>query len=152
MHQIRLEELNTQCSRCGGLVPYWGDSCTVCGHVAHPPHRLRIMGGLYLVLGLGLSGAIIYLMVVLAGIIRHSSDPHATVRFNGTPLQVVMIYGILTFPLLVGFTLLVTGLWQLWYGRRNLKLVRLAFIWFYVLIGGAVLIQGAELLRFLTSR
>ena len=152
MDEIRLEELNIRCSRCGGLVPFWGDSCLSCGQVAHPPHRLRIMGGIYLVIGLGLSGAIIYLMVLIAGIIRHSSDAHATTRFNGTPAQVVMIFGVLTFPLLVGFTLIVTGVWQLRYGRRNLKLVRLAFIWLYVLIGASLLPFGADLLRFLTHR
>lgn len=152
MHRIQLETLNTQCKRCGGLVPYWGDSCQRCGQVAHPPHRLRIMGGLYLVLGLGLSGVMVYLMVLIAGIIRHSGDPHATVRYTGNPLQVVMIFGIMSVPLLVGVTLIVTGIWQLRYGRRNLKLVSLAFVWFYLLIGAAVIIRGGELIRYLMHR
>lgn len=138
-----LEDLNTNCKSCGGLVPFWGDSCLRCGLQAHPPWRLRVRGGIYLVLGLGLCGGIGYLMVVIANIMQHSGDPHATVRFNDTPAQAMGIFAVLWVVMLVGLTVLVTGVWQIRYGRRNLKLVRIAMSW-YVLIWVAYLVSRLD--------
>jgi hypothetical protein len=152
MPDIQLDQLNATCDRCGGVVPYWGDSCSRCGKVVHPPHRLRIMGGIYLLVGAGLSGVMVYIIYVLAYIMRHSRDPGAKVHFNGNALQAVMVFAILSVPLLVGVTLVLTGLWQLRYGRRNLKLVKVTFVWFYLLIGASLLIQGANLVKFLLPR
>jgi hypothetical protein len=110
------------------------------------------MGAIYLVLGLALSGGILYLMMVIANIMRHSGDPHATTRFNGTPLQAVMVFGVLSFPLLVGITSILMGVSQLRQGRRNPKLVRVAMLWYLVLAASALLIQFGDLLRFVTGR
>lgn len=152
MPTIQLNQLNATCDRCGGVVPYWGDSCSRCGKVAHPPQRLRIMGGIYLLVGSGLSAVMIYIIYVLAYVMQHSKDPGVKWRFSGTPLDMVWIFAVLSVPLLVGVTLVLTGLWQLRYGRRNLQLVKVTFVWFYVLLGGALLAQGANLLKFLAPR
>jgi hypothetical protein len=147
MYQFRFHRLNLHCKYCGGKVPHWGDSCTVCGRVAHPPHRLRIWGAVHLISGLAISGAMGYLMVVIGQIIRHSQDPRATIRFSGGPLEIVILYGVLSLPLLVGFTLIAAGLWQLRYGRRHPNRVRVAFIWYFLLLGGALAMQFWEYAR-----
>lgn len=120
--------------------------------MAHPPHRLRILGGIYLLVESGLSAAMVYIIYALAYVMRLSGDPGVKGRFNGTALQAVMVFGIFSFPLLVGFTVVLMGRWQLRYGWRNLKPAKVAFVWFYVLIGASLLIQGANLLMFISPR
>ncbi|MGV3724523.1 MAG: hypothetical protein ACO1SX_26815 [Actinomycetota bacterium] len=129
----RLSDLNSRCKICGGLVPYWWDSCMKCGTLAHPPWRLRMWGGVYLVIGLLLCVSMGYLMVLIGDIIRHSGDPTAATRFNGTPAQAMGIFAVLWGVMLVGLTGVVMGLWQIRYGRRNLKLVKIAMGWYILL-------------------
>jgi hypothetical protein len=103
------------------------------------------MGGIYLVLGLALCGGIGYLMVVIAGIMQHSGDPHATTRFNGTPAQAVGVFAVLWVVMLIGFTVLVSGIWQIRYGRRNVKLVRITLFWYLFITVASLAIQAGEL-------
>jgi hypothetical protein len=133
-------------------VPFWSDSCSRCGSVEHPPQRLRWAGVLYLILGVVITGAIGYLMVVLGTIIRHSGDPGATVRFNGGPLMVLFVYAVLSFPMVVGLTVTAMGISQIRTGRRNLKLVRVAMVLYLVLVVVGLGIQLSDLASSVTHR
>lgn len=86
----------------------------------------------------------IYLMVLIAGIIRHSTDPNATTRFEGDEFMAVMTFGILGFVLLFGITGVVSGIWQIKYGRRNQKLMRVILFLgvVFIVIGALVEIFG----------
>ena len=151
MSEPSLEDLNQNCPYCGGVVRFYADSCSRCRRQVHPPHRLRIMGVIYLILGLALTGGIGYLGVVLAQIIRHSGDPHASVRYTGGPLGVLFIYAVLAFPMGVGLTVLLMGISQIRNGRRNLKLVQVMLYWYLLLIGISLVLQAADWLHLLPA-
>jgi hypothetical protein len=142
-----LRQLNKACDRCGGVVPYWSDCCDRCGRVVDPPGRLRMWGTVYLLLGLGICGGIGWLMFVLAGIMSRSGDPNASQRFTGTIYHAIAIFGVLWIVMLVGFTLIWGGVSQIRHGRRNRKVVRLAFFWYLLISLTSFAFQAHDLLR-----
>ena len=129
------------CGACGGSVPMWSDVCAQCGLVLHSARRLRAAGVLYLVLGLVLSSGVTYLMLLLGGIMRTSDDPTSTIRFSGGTSGAVLVFGILSFVLLIGVIAILMGAWQIRYGRRNLKLVRVVIVIFVIFFVGAMLVR-----------
>lgn len=123
-------DLNEQfipCPSCGQGNSTHYDICQKCGHIPHAK-SMRWRGAISLVLGLLLVGGMGYLMLLIADIMRHSADPGATTRFNGTPAQAAAIFAVLAFVWLFGVVSVVTGAWMLRYGRRSEKLKRIVLI------------------------
>jgi len=124
------------CGRCGAGVPVWSDVCRGCGHVLHSARRLRAAGVLYLFLGLVLTAPAVYLLAVITRMVLY---PDGSGRYTGGAWGLVLAYGSLGFVLTLGVTGLLMGAWQVVYGRRNLKLVRVVIV-LYVIFMAAVLI------------
>lgn len=85
--------------------------------------RVRILGWVLVVTGAFLvvfMGAITYM---LAGIVYHSAEPDAHARFTGSPQMATFIFGLFGLIILIGFASLVSGIWQVRYGRPNRKLM-----------------------------
>jgi hypothetical protein len=119
------------CSSCRQVNSTHYDICPNCGHILHAT-SIRVRGALLIVLGLALAGGLSYLLVGIATVIRHSADPGATNRFNGSPAAAVGIFAVLSFVLLFGIISTVLGGWMLRYGWRNAKLKRI--VWGFGLI------------------
>ena len=135
------------CPQCGARLRVWLNTCSRCGKKIPANSALRKMGIAILILGLGLCGVISYLAWAVALVMRHSGDPGATMRFTGTPLQAVMIFGVFGFVFLVGLTLLAGGVFQVAYGRKSQYLTRVALFWYtviWVLYGIAVAADWVE--------
>ena len=135
------------CPQCGARLRMWRNTCSRCGKKIRADSALRKMGIAILILGLGLSGVISYLAWVVALVMRHSGDPGATMRFTGTPLQAVMIFGVFGFVLLVGLTLLAGGVFQIVYCRKNTYATKVALFWdtaIWELYGIAVAAEWVE--------
>lgn len=138
---MRLLLVRQECGACGGSAPVWSDACTRCGLVLHSTRSLRAAGVLYLVLGLPLSVAMSYVMVLLAGIIRHSDDPQSTIRFSGGTWGAVLAFGGLSLGLLIGVIATLMGVWQIRHGRRNPKLVRVLIVIYIIFWTGGMLLR-----------
>jgi len=125
----------------------WCDTCTRCGRRLHSSSALRKWGAVYLVLGLGLCGVISYIAWVVAGIMLHSGDPGATMRFSGTRLHAVMIFGVFSVVFLIGLTLVAGGVWQLAYGRKNHGVTKVALVWFALIWAAYAILVALELVE-----
>lgn len=90
--------------------------------------RIRRLGWVLLSCGIFLVGFMAYLMVLIAGIMRRSDNPRATTRFTGDSSDAAMIFAILGLVLLFGAGCVAAGAWQIRYGTRNLKLVRVVLV------------------------
>jgi hypothetical protein len=90
-----------------------------------------------------------FLVVLLSAIIfwmwnliEQTGKPGSTARFTGTKSEMVMAFGVLGAVLLFGFIALITGLWQLVIGRRNLILVYILLVLAAGLyIGGSIVLH-----------
>ena len=138
---MRILLMRQECGACGGSTPVWSDVCAQCGLVLHSGRRLRVAGVVYLVLGLFLSTAATYVMLMLTGIIPNSDDPKSTIRFSGGAWGAALVFGAVSFVLLVGVTASLMGAWQIRYGRRNLKLVRVVIVLYLIFWIGAMLLR-----------
>lgn len=130
------------CSQCQFQAQSWVDNCPRCGLLLSRPSRVRALGWAMMVLGAGLVVGMAYLIVAIARIIAQSDDPDATSRFAGTPAQALMVYGILGLVLVFGVVSVVAGAWQVRYGTRNPRLVKLVLGLAAVFMGIGVLVQA----------
>jgi hypothetical protein len=81
------------------------------------------------------------IIIFMLGVVNQPARPGGGARFTGTKDQMYMIFGILGFVLLFGFTSLIAGLWQLVFGRRNMMLI-------YLILGlGAIFLIGGSIFR-----
>ncbi len=119
------------CPSCQRVNSTSYDVCPNCGYILHAS-SIRVRGAISVVLGFLLAGGMTYLMLVIAAIIRHSADPRATVRFNGSPMAAMGIFALLGIVLLFGIICIVMGGWMLHYGWRNPKLKRL--VWKFAIL------------------
>ena len=76
--------------------------------------------------------------IVLAGIISQSDQPGSSSRFNGSPQDVLFIYGIFGLVIAFGLASIVGGAWQIWYGKPNRKVMFLMF-----LVAGILFVIGS---------
>ena len=129
------------CPQCQAQAPSWVDWCPGCELRLSKPSRIRALGWMLMVIGSGLVAGMAYLLVVIARIIRNSDDPGATTRFAGTPADALMIYAILGVVLAFGIVSVVSGAWQVRYGTRNPRLVKVVLGFAAVFFGIGALVQ-----------
>ncbi len=133
--------LRRKCSQCNQLTHSWANNCVHCNHPFQAPARIRSLGWVLLSFGILLSAGMVYLIVLIAGIIRHSNDPDAATRFAGDEFVAAMVFGVLGMVLMFGITSTVSGAWQIKHGTRNPKLARL------MLVLGAIMILIGTIAR-----
>ena len=100
------------------------------------PAALRALGVVLVVLGGLLMGGMAVLSWVLYGVINNN-DPRASTKFTGSESDMMFMFGIFGLVFFIGLTALVSGLWQIVFGKRNLILV-----WIMLGLGGIFFIVG----------
>lgn len=138
---LRLTAFVHNCPQCARPVNSWLDYCPECSVRISSPGRIRALGWMLLVVGTGLSAGVAYLLVVIHRIIQGSADPDATTRFTGTAAQALMVYALLTVVLLFGIVAVASGAWQVRYGVRNPRLVKIVLGFAAVFIGIGMVVQ-----------
>lgn len=133
--------MRQECGACGGGTPVWSDVCARCGLVLQSAKALRAAGVLYLVLGLFLSTVAAYVMLMLGGVVSPLDDTQSNFRFSGGTWGAVFVFGCISFVLLIGVTVTLMGAWQIRYGRRNPKLVRVAIVFYLIFVVGGTLLR-----------
>jgi hypothetical protein len=90
--------------------------------------KVRILGGLLLVIGTFLVLFMTGLGIYLGSIISDSNDPSATTRFTGDPQDVMLIVVIFGLVISFGLASIGAGIWQLIYGKPNRKVMVVVFL------------------------
>ena len=111
--------------------------CPQCGSRLQSAKKVRILGWLLLVIGTGLVIFMGALAVMLAQIIAGSGDPGATTRFTGGPEEVTLIVTVFGLVISFGLASMVGGVWQIWYGKPNKKLMVVMFV-----VAGLLIVIG----------
>ena len=105
------------CYKCG----YFGETsntvCPQCRRTLFTSTNTRIRGGLLAVIGMALMTFAAYLLVWVIAAFGNSGSTGP--RFNGTPQEKLMIVALFSALILFGLFSLITGAWQLIFGRRN---------------------------------
>lgn len=117
------DQLRT-CNRCEFKTDEPLPECPECGGSLFTRRRRLILGWILLVDGAFLVVFMAGLMIVIGNVMRRSADPGATTRFDGTPAQAYMIFGILGLVMVFGFSVCIAGWGQIRNRRRNPMLVK----------------------------
>lgn len=127
------------CLKCGYDAETAAVNCPQCHRRLRTTTETRI-AGLFQTFGgvllLGLMGFIAYWML---GIVREGAKTGHS-RFTGTQEQLMIIFGIIGVVILFGFVSVITGAWQLIFGRRNKVFTWLAALFGIVLLAGALFV------------
>ena len=116
--------------------------CPRCGGKMKSKSQIRVLGAVLTLI----SGFLVVFMSVIAvfmyNAVQQSDKPGATSKFTGSENDILIIIAIFGLVILFGIIGLITGLWQLIFGKRNLILV------YSLLAIGAVLFIGGYIFRF----
>lgn len=117
------------CAKCEYETDQVLTKCPRCGRKGmQTASTIRVLGWVLLVIGAFLVVFMGALSVLIASIILNSGDPGATTRFNGGTKEIAFIVGVFSVVIAIGVTSLVSGFWQIRYGRRNKSIVRI-MVW-----------------------
>ena len=111
--------------------------CPQCGSRLQSAKKVRILGWLLLVIGAGLVIFMGTLAVILGQIIASSEEPGATTRFTGGPEAVTLIVTVFGLVISFGLASMAGGVWQIWYGKPNKKIMVGMFV-----VAGLLLVIG----------
>src|SRR5688572_18460741 len=116
------------CSKCSFETSEALQRCPKCGSRLQSAKKVRILGGLLLVIGTFLVLFMSILGVYLGSLISNSNDPGATTRFTGGPQDVMFIVAIFGLVISFGLASIAGGIWQIIYGKPNRKIIVAVFV------------------------
>ena len=116
------------CPKCSFETSEALPRCPSCGSRLQSAKKVRILGGLLLVIGTFLVLFMSVLGVYLGSIISNSNDPGATTRFTGGPQDVMFIVVIFGLVISFGLASIAGGIWQIIYGKPNRKIIVGVFV------------------------
>jgi hypothetical protein len=102
--------------------------CPRCGRGLFSQRNVRWRGVALTFLGLFLSGFMSVIAVfVTAFLIDTAKNPRNRANFNGEEPMLILIYLIFGGVIAMGVTMILAGLWQVIFGRRNMILIWIFF-------------------------
>jgi hypothetical protein len=114
-------------------------ACPRCGKGLFSQTNVRVRGVLLTFLGLFLSGFMsVIAFFVTAFLIEASKNPKNSASFNGTEEMLGLTYLIFAGVIGMGVTMILAGLWQIIFGRRNMVL-----IWIFFALIAATYVAGS---------
>lgn len=132
------------CPKCNDIVNTSETACPRCGRKMMPASRIKMLGWLSLFCGIFLISLMSWLSIWIYQAISRSREPgYGT--FRGGPEVVGFIIVVFGLVLTLGLFAVISGLWQIIYGKRNKILT------FIVIILGAAFI-GIGLLTTFAKR
>ena len=112
--------------------------CPRCGKPLFSEKNVRVRGVILTFLGLFLSGFMSAIaFFVTAMLMEAAKNPKTPVKFNGDEHMLIMIYLIFAGVIAMGVTMILAGLWQIIFGRRNMFL-----IWIFLTLIGLTFAVG----------
>jgi hypothetical protein len=108
-------------------------ACPRCGRGLFSQTNVRVRGVLMTFLGLFLSGLMsVIAFFVTAFLIQTAKNPKNSAGFKGEEHLLIMIYLIFGGVIAMGVTMILAGLWQVIFGRRNMILIWIFFALIFV--------------------
>jgi hypothetical protein len=132
--------VSRRCQKCDAASPIWESVCLDCGHRMLPSGWLKFGGTLFIIMGTGIAGTLIYIMWWMAGVMLNNG-PDARDRFTGTPLQAVGIFALLSAVTMFGVTYVMMGAWWILRGTRSPWIIRIGMAVYFLLTFGFVILQ-----------
>ncbi len=126
------------CHKCDFETTEQLAKCPQCGSRLQSAKKVRILGWLLLVIGTGLVIFMGVLGIMLGRIIVESDNPGATrSKFTGGPETLWLIVAVFGLVISFGLASMVGGVWQIWYGKPNKKLMVVMFV-----VAGLLIVIG----------
>ena len=116
------------CPKCSFETTEALPRCPSCGSRLQSVKKVRILGGLLIVIGTFLVVSMSILGLYLGSIISNSDDPGATTRFTGGTQDVMFIVAIFGLVIAFGLASIAGGIWQIIYGKPNRKVIVAVFV------------------------
>ena len=116
------------CPKCSFETTESLPRCPSCGRRLQSGKKVRILGGLLIVIGTFLVVSMSILGLYLGSIISNSDDPGATTRFTGGTQDVMFIVAIFGLVIAFGLASIAGGIWQIIYGKPNRKVIVAVFV------------------------
>ena len=116
------------CPKCSFETTESLPRCPSCGRRLQSAKKVRILGGLLIVIGTFLVVSMSILGLYLGSIISNSDDPGATTRFTGGTQDVMFIVAIFGLVIAFGLASIAGGIWQIIYGKPNRKVIVAVFV------------------------
>jgi hypothetical protein len=109
------------------------------------PGWLRFGGTLFVIMGTGIAGTLLYILWWMVGVWINNGDPNAKNHFTGTPLQAVGIFALLSAVIMFGVTYIAMGVWWILRGTRNPWILRAGWLGYLLMaLAFAVLQLGMD--------
>ena len=116
------------CPKCSFETSEALPKCPSCGSRLQSAKKVRILGGVLVVIGTFLVLFMTGLGIYLGTIISNSNEPGATTRFTGGSQDVMFIAVIFGLVISFGLASIGGGIWQLIYGKPNRKIIVVVFV------------------------
>jgi hypothetical protein len=135
--------LSRDCPKCGTVAPIWDTVCIACGCRILPSGWVKFGGITFVIIGVGLTATLVWLMWWIAGVMIHTNDPGVTNRYTGTRLQAAGIFALLSAVCMFGITYTAIGIWWIMRATRSHLLIRLGIAGYVVIMLGFAVLQWA---------
>lgn len=120
------------CPKCKNVRETSEVICPTCGESLQSVNRIRINGGLLVVIGIALLGFIGWLAVWMLNATQTGKS-----AYHGSPSQTAFIVFVVGLVILISLNATTAGIWQIAFGRRNKPLmVTMAILGFSFLAAG----------------
>lgn len=106
------------CPKCKDVRETSEVICPVCGESLHSVNRIKLNGGLLIVMGIGLLGFMGWLALWMLNATQTGRS-----TYHGTPGQTVFIAFVVGLVVLISLNATAAGIWQLIFGRRSKPLM-----------------------------
>ena len=137
--RLAMQITHRSCFKCKTEIETAETKCVRCGRPLFSRTNIRIRGAIMVFLGGFLIALMGTISIWMYGVIFHPAANGA--RFNGDANELAMIAGIFGFIFLFSFIAVITGLWQLILGKRNMILVwTIMAFGFIFIIGGTAFV------------
>lgn len=131
------------CPKCNEIVNTSETVCINCGRKMMPASRIRMLGWLSFGCGVFLVGLMSWLSFWIYNAITRSGEPGQG-TFRGGPEVIAFIIVVFGLVLTFGLFAIITGLWQIIYGKRNKVLTFIVMILGIAFIGIGLLTTFAK--------
>jgi uncharacterized protein YqhQ len=118
-------------------------ACPRCGRGLFSQTNVRVRGVLLTFLGLFLSGFMsVIAFFVTAFLIDTAKNPRNSANFNGQEHMLILAYLIFGGVIAMGVTMILAGLWQIIFGRRNMILIWIFFALIFITYFAGSIFRG----------
>jgi MFS family permease len=106
--------------------------------------QVRRLGWVQVAMGLIITGMMLAITAFVAPLMLNAGAKSATgSRFNGTPEQALLIFGLFGVLILFGMVAMLNGIWQIKFGRRNKWLLVVVLVLTGLLVVLCVIVRTA---------